>query len=151
MSIYVTFHLLSHLYNHPITLKYFESLQTFYFSFKDQKPPHQPPQVPQQQSQQSQQPLPKEWMSPPPPYTAQPIRVLGQSNKRPHTLPINGPPTKKPKGEENFNPMDFFNQLMWLSDIQRSLVVMLSDWPYLQWHAIVVTLGFTNTTIQDIV
>ncbi|CAC5362579.1 unnamed protein product [Mytilus coruscus] len=88
----------------------------------DTKNEDQQPQQPQQlqtqqpqqpQIQQPQQPTLQELMPPPPPYAAQPIRVLGSSNnKRPSTLPRSGLPSKKPKGEENFDPMEFFNQLV---------------------------------------
>ncbi|CAG2187090.1 unnamed protein product [Mytilus edulis] len=67
----------------------------------------QPPQI-----QQPQQPTLQERMPTPSPYAAQPIRVIGSSyNKRPSTLPRCGLPSKKPKGGENFDPMELFNQL----------------------------------------
>ncbi|CAG2190102.1 unnamed protein product [Mytilus edulis] len=67
----------------------------------------QPPQI-----QQHQQPTIQELMPTPSPYAAQPIRVIGSSNnKRPSTLPRCGLPSKKPKGGENFDPMELFNQL----------------------------------------
>lgn len=51
-------------------------------------------------------------MPPPPPYAAKHIRVLGSSNNnRPSTSPRCGLLSQKTKGEENCDPMEFFNQL----------------------------------------
>ncbi|VDH99256.1 Hypothetical predicted protein [Mytilus galloprovincialis] len=91
-----------------------EGLEQLFKQFEEQQPQQLQTQQPQPlQIQQPQQPTLQELMPPPPPYAAQPIRVLGSSNnKRPSTLPRCGLPSKKPKGEENFDPMEFFNQLM---------------------------------------
>jgi len=49
-------------------------------------------------------------MPPPPPYTAHPITVLGETNKRLSMGVGGGPSSKKATTEENFDPMVLFTQ-----------------------------------------
>lgn len=100
-----------------MTLFLFFTKQNSYnmFNFFQNQQPSQQPQLQQQQQEQQQQPIQTtSQMTPPPPYTARPIPVLENSNKKVNTSHGDEPPTKKPRkvgNEENFDPLAFFSQL----------------------------------------
>ncbi|CAC5368670.1 unnamed protein product [Mytilus coruscus] len=90
-----------------------EALEQLFKEFEEQEQPMQhPPQHHSPQTAKGLLPLTSQ-ATPPPPYTAQHLRVLNHSNKRSMDSKEGDMINKKPKisGEENYNPMEYFSQL----------------------------------------